>query len=135
VSVRLDVATGSRCELVDVTEAVAGAARELGVEDGAVLVHVPHTTAAVIVNEGYDPDVARDLLRRLEHLAPHGADTAGGRDRHAEGNSDSHLKAALVGTSVLLPVEGGALALGTWQRVFFCEFDGPRRRHLQVSTV
>jgi len=135
VSVRLEVATGRRCVLVDVTDAVAGAVRELGVDDGAVLLHVPHTTAAVTVNEGYDPDVAGDLLRRLEQLAPHGVDTAGGLDRHAEGNSDSHLKAALVGTSTLLPVEGGAIALGTWQRVFFCEFDGPRRRELWVSRV
>jgi secondary thiamine-phosphate synthase enzyme len=108
VSVRLDLATGRRCELVDVTDAVGGAVRQLGLEDGAVLLHVPHTTAAVTVNEGYDPDVAGDLLRRLEHLAPHGADTAGGRDRHAEGNSDSHLKAALVGTSTLVPVQGGS---------------------------
>lgn len=133
--VRLEVATGRRCELVDVTDAVGGAVRELGVVDGAVLLHVPHTTAAVTVNEGYDPDVAGDLLRRLEQLAPHGADTDGGRDRHAEGNSDSHLKAALLGTSTLLPVDGGAPALGTWQRVFFCEFDGPRRRQLWVSRL
>jgi secondary thiamine-phosphate synthase enzyme len=99
-----------------------------------VLLHVPHTTAAVTVNEGYDPDVAGDLLRRLEALAPHLRDTDGARDRHAEGNSDSHLKAALVGGTVLLPVVGGQLALGRWQRVFFCEFDGPRRRELWVSS-
>ena len=89
----------------------------------------------MIVNEGYDPAVADDLLRRLEALAPHGADTAGGRDRHAEGNSDSHLKAALVGTSLVVPVRGGELALGRWQRLFFCEFDGPRSRELWVSAL
>ncbi len=132
---RLRVSTSERAQLVDVTEEVAGAVARLGVADGAVLLHVPHTTAAVTVNEGYDPDVAGDLLRRLEVLAPHGADAAGGRDRHAEGNSDSHLKAALVGTSVVLPVDGGAVRLGRWQRVFFCEFDGPRSRELWVSRV
>jgi secondary thiamine-phosphate synthase enzyme len=132
---RLRVSTARRAQLVDVTEEVAGAAARLGVDDGAVLVHVPHTTAAVTVNEGYDPDVAGDLLRRLEVLAPHGGDAAGGADRHAEGNSDSHLKAALVGTSLLLPVEGGSVRLGRWQRVFFCEFDGPRSRELWVSRV
>ena len=101
---RIDVPTSKRCELVSVTAEVNAAARALGVADGgAVLVHVPHTTAAITVNEGYDPDVASDLLRRLELLAPHWEDTAGGRDRHGEGNSDSHLKAALVGTSTLLP--------------------------------
>jgi secondary thiamine-phosphate synthase enzyme len=132
---RIDVPTSQRCELVDVTAEVGRAARALGIAGGAVLVHVPHTTAAITVNEGYDPDVAGDLLRRLERLAPHWEDTAGVRDRHGEGNSDSHLKAALVGTSTLLPVVDGELALGRWQRVFFCEFDGPRRRELWVSAV
>jgi len=107
----------------------------LGLDDGAVLLHVPHTTAGVTVNEGYDPAVAGDLLRRLDLLAPHGADTAGGRDRHAEGNSDSHLKAAFVGGSIVLPVADGRLALGRWQRVFFCEFDGPRTRQLWLSAL
>jgi secondary thiamine-phosphate synthase enzyme len=130
---RLELATAHRCELVDVTELVTRAAGALGVRDGAVLVHVPHTTAAVTVNEGYDPAVASDLLRRLEQLAPYREDTAGVRDRHAEGNADSHLKAALVGTSVVVPVRDGSPALGTWQRIFFCEFDGPRRRELWVS--
>jgi secondary thiamine-phosphate synthase enzyme len=132
---RLRVETGRRAVLVDVTDDVAAAVGRLDVGDGAVLLHVPHTTAGVIVNEGYDPAVADDLLRRLEALAPHGADTAGGRDRHSEGNSDSHLKAALVGTSLVVPVSGGELALGRWQRLFFCEFDGPRARELWVSAL
>lgn len=132
---RFDLRTEVRTVLVDVTDQVAAAVTALGVEDGAVVVHVPHTTAAVTVNEGYDPDVARDLLRRLEALAPHGRDTAGGVDRHDEGNSDSHVKTALVGSSTLVPVEGGSLALGRWQRVFFCEFDGPRQRAVWVSRV
>ena len=132
---RIDVPTSRRCELVDVTAPRSTRLRGARRRGGAVLLHVPHTTAAVTVNEGYDPDVAGDLLRRLELLAPHWEDTAGGRDRHGEGNSDSHLKAALVGTSTLLPVVDGELALGRWQRVFFCEFDGPRRRELWVSAV
>ncbi len=127
---RIEVVTRERNELLDMTDQVADALAALGVADGAVLLHVPHTTAAVTINEGYDPDVAGDLLRRLEALAPLGADTAGRADRHDEGNSDSHLKAALVGPSLLLPVSDGRPALGRWQRVFFCEFDGPRRREL-----
>ena len=122
--------TDRREQFVDVTDAVADAVRELGVESGTVLLHVPHTTAAVTVNEGYDPDVAGDLLRRLERLAPHGED-----DRHDEGNSDSHLKTAFVGTAQLIPVEDGQLVLGRWQRIFFCEFDGPRSRTLRVGLV
>jgi secondary thiamine-phosphate synthase enzyme len=124
------IRTSSRNELVDVTERVVELTRELGLTDGAVLVSSPHTTAAITINEGYDPDVAGDLLRRLERLAPHGGD-----DRHDEGNSDSHLKVALVGSSQLVPVEGGELALGRWQRIFFCEFDGPRTRELRVGRV
>jgi secondary thiamine-phosphate synthase enzyme len=133
--IRLDVPTRERCVLVDVTARVNEAVAGLDLDGGAVLVHVPHTTAAVTVNEGFDPDVAGDLLRRLEALAPHGADTAGGRDRHAEGNSDSHLKAAFLGSSIVLPVGAGALLLGRWQRVFLCEFDGPRTRQLWVSAL
>ncbi len=132
---RFELRTDVRSVLVDVTDQVAAAVTALGVEDGAVVVHVPHTTAAVTVNEGYDPDVAGDLLRRLEALAPHGRDTAGAADRHDEGNSDSHLKVALLGSSTLVPVADGALALGRWQRVFLCEFDGPRRRTVWVSRV
>ncbi len=128
---RLTVPTSRRCELVDVTEEVARAIDALGVRGGAVVIHSPHTTAGVTVNEGYDPDVADDLLRRLDRLAPEGDPD----DRHAEGNSDAHLKTALVGTSVVLPLHEGALALGRWQRVFLCEFDGPRRRELQVSAL
>ncbi len=132
---RIDLRTETRNVLVDITDDVATAVTALGVDEGAVLVHVPHTTAAVTVNEGYDPDVARDVLRRLEALAPHGVDTAGAPDRHDEGNSDSHLKVALLGSSTLVPVESGAPALGRWQRIFFCEFDGPRRRSVWVSRV
>jgi secondary thiamine-phosphate synthase enzyme len=124
------IRTERRQQLVDVTDAVAGAVRALGVDDGAVLVHVPHTTAAVTVNEGYDPDVAADVGRWLSDRIPRDVGYA-----HAEGNSDSHIKAILVGASELVPVAGGSLALGRWQRVFLCEFDGPRDRELRVSRV
>lgn len=128
-TVTLHLDTAERCELVDVTEQVAGACAELVVEHGAVVVASPHTTAAITVNEGYDPDVARDLLHALERMVPDEG------FRHAEGNSDSHVKVALVGNAQLVPVRDGHLALGRWQRVFFCEFDGPRSRTMTVTSL
>ena len=115
--------------MVDITAELAAAVAELGVATGAVLVHVPHT-AAVTVNEGYDPDVAADVVRDLSQRVPRDAGYA-----HAEGNSDSHIKAILVGCSQVIPVEDGKPALGRWQRVFFCEFDGPRSREVWVSPL
>jgi len=125
---RHEIRTTRREELVDVTGVVAGAIADSGVVSGAALVSSPHTTAGILVNENADPDVARDLLTGLEALAPRSKEW-----RHAEGNSDAHLKTALVGTSVLVPIEGGRLVLGTWQAVYFAEFDGPRSRHLNVT--
>jgi len=127
---RLEVRTTRREELVDVTGAVARAVSESGVASGAVLVSSPHTTAGILINENADPDVATDLIAGLSRIAPE----AGGW-RHAEGNSDAHLKTALVGTSALVPIEGARLVLGTWQAVYFAEFDGPRSRHLHVSVL
>jgi secondary thiamine-phosphate synthase enzyme len=127
---RLTVRTDRREQFLDVTDAVAAALAELEVVDGAVLLHVPHTTAGVTVNEGYDPAVASDVLSVLRGLVPY----EGGYD-HAEGNSDSHVKAILTGCSHLIPVESGRPALGRWQRIFFCEFDGPRSRELWVQPV
>jgi secondary thiamine-phosphate synthase enzyme len=127
---RLRVQTDRREQMLDITEAVAAAVTALGVDAGAVLVHVPHTTAAVTVNEGYDPDVVADVLRHLAVLVPHSSGFA-----HAEGNSDSHIKAILVGCAQAVPVEAGLPALGRWQRVFLCEFDGPRMREVWVSPL
>jgi secondary thiamine-phosphate synthase enzyme len=127
---RLTLRTERREEMVDITAEVAGAVAELGVADGAVLVHVPHTTAAVTINEGYDPDVAADVVADLNRRVPRDAGYA-----HVEGNSDSHIKAILVGSSQLVPVEGGKPALGRWQRIFFCEFDGPRSREVWISPL
>jgi len=127
---RLSVRTERREQMLDITDAVAGAITELGVDEGAVLVHVPHTTAAVTLNEGYDPDVAADVLAHLSAMVPVSPAFA-----HAEGNSDSHIKAILVGCAHPIAVEGGLPALGRWQRLFLCEFDGPRTREVWVTPL
>jgi secondary thiamine-phosphate synthase enzyme len=127
---RLSVRTERREQMLDITDALAGAITELGVDEGAVLVHVPHTTAAVTVNEGYDPDVAADVLAHLAAIVPVSPSFA-----HAEGNSDSHIKAILVGCAHPIAVDGGLPALGRWQRVFLCEFDGPRTREVWVTPL
>lgn len=124
------VRTTARTALVDITARVQEAVGQLAVAEGAVLVFVPHTTAAVTINEGADPDVVRDLDRALSRLVP-----AEGGYAHAEGNSDAHIKSTLVGCSAIVPVAGGRLALGTWQAVWFCEFDGPRQRRVRVSRL
>jgi len=124
----LRVKTGRRTQLVDVTAEVERAVEKAGVTDGVCYVYVPHTTAGVMINEHFDPDVATDLEGVFEKLVPRA-----GEYRHAEGNSDSHAKAAITGTSAIIFIEAGKLALGRWQGVFFCEFDGPRERKLWVK--
>jgi len=124
----LEVGTGGREAFLDLTGRLQDLATAEGWREGALLAFCPHTTAGLTLNEGADPDVQHDLLARLRRLAP-----AGGGDRHAEGNSDAHLKASLVGSSVLVPLAGGRLLLGTWQAVYLCEFDGPRRRQVRVT--
>ncbi len=126
--VTIEIRTGRREEMIDVTERVREAVAGSGVEEGLCLVATPHTTCAVTVNEGYDPAVVRDSLDHMRQLVP--------RERgyqHAEGNSDSHIKAILVGNSTTLPVSAGRLRLGRWQAIFLCEFDGPREREVWVS--
>jgi len=127
---RIDLKTSRREEFVDITGLVARAVAASGVSSGAALVFCPHTTAAVTINENADPDVVADLTRGLADLAPRDAGW-----RHAEGNSDGHLKSSLVGPSLTVPIEGGRLALGTWQGIYFCEFDGPRSRHVSVTLL
>ncbi|MFO0799147.1 MAG: secondary thiamine-phosphate synthase enzyme YjbQ [Gemmataceae bacterium] len=127
----IDVRTDRRTEFVEITADVRRAVREERLLDGAVVVYTPHTTAAVTVQENADPDVLHDLLLWLNGTIP--KDVPG--FRHAEGNSDAHLKSCLIGPSVLVPVAGGELVLGRWQGVFFCEFDGPRRREVKVQTI
>lgn len=115
-------------EFRDITADVRRALQDSGVQQGACLVFVPHTTAGVIVNEGADPDVVRDIQAQLERIVPDDADFT-----HAEGNSPAHVKAVITGPSVWLPVIDGRLGLGRWQSIFFCEFDGPRARTFLVS--
>ena len=122
--------TPSRTTLVDITREVAGAVAEMGLENGAVLVYVPHTTAAVTVNESADPDVARDIEDALSKLVP-----VSRAYSHTEGNADAHIKSSLMGCSTTVLVRGGELVLGTWQGIFFCEFDGPRSRRVIVAPL
>jgi secondary thiamine-phosphate synthase enzyme len=126
----LSVKTDRRTQLVDVTSQVQKAVAASGVENGICHLYVPHTTAAITINEHADPDVARDVEGALDRLIP-----KTGPYRHSEGNSDSHVKAVLVGASQSIFVRGGKLALGRWQGIFFCEFDGPRERGLDVKVV
>jgi secondary thiamine-phosphate synthase enzyme len=126
----VEVKTTRRTELQDITSLVVQMVLESGVASGACHLYVPHTTAGVIINEGDDPAVARDIEGALDRLAPSGA-----RYLHAEGNSDSHIKAALVGSSATVFIENGSLGLGRWQAIFFCEFDGPRRREIHIKIV
>jgi len=124
----LSVKTSSRVEMVDITSQVAQAIRDEGVEEGLAVVFVPHTTAGVTINENADPDVARDIRRHLDKLVPPNEGYA-----HAEGNADAHIKSSLFGPSLVLIVSGGRPVLGTWQAVYFCEGDGPRRRKVHVA--
>jgi secondary thiamine-phosphate synthase enzyme len=124
----ISVPTGSRVQLVDVTARVAEELSRSNVKSGVCYLYVPHTTAGLAINENADPDVVTDLINGLEKLAP----LMGGY-LHAEGNSDAHIKASLVGFSGIVPVIDGRLALGTWQSIYFCEFDGPRRRKMLVG--
>jgi len=123
-----NVKTSSRVEMVDITAQVAEAVRDEGVQEGLAVVFVPHTTAGVTINENADPDVARDIRRHLEKLVPPNEGYA-----HAEGNADAHIKSSLFGPSLVLIVSGGRPVLGTWQAVYFCEGDGPRRRKVHVA--
>ena len=126
----LRMKTGRRTEFVDVTSEVERVVERAGVASGVCYVYVPHTTAGVVINEHVDPDVATDLEGVFERLVPRV-----GPYRHTEGNSDSHAKAVLTGTSQMIFVEEGKLLLGQWQGVFFCEFDGPRDRKIWVKVV
>ena|SRR5688572_7525161 len=130
-TIKVRVKTASRNEMVEVTDEVRGAIRRKRVSDGYVIVYVAHTTAAVTINENADPDVRHDMLAKLTEMVP--KDEA--YYRHGEGNSDSHVKASLVGSSVTVMIDGGELMLGRWQGIYFCEFDGPREREMVIKIV
>ena len=125
---KFTVRTNARCEMIDITDKIATLVRESGLRDGICHVFVPHTTAAVTINENADPDVPRDILDSLDRVVP-----LSNRYRHAEGNAAAHVKASLLGASQTVFVENGRLVLGTWQSLFFCEFDGPRTREVWVG--
>lgn len=125
-----EVRTKRRSHLVDITDQVAAEVAGSGAVDGVCHVFVPHTTAGVTINEGADPDVALDIEAHLSRMVPRDAGF-----RHAEGNSDSHVQTALVGPACTAPVRQGKLALGTWQAIFLCEWDGPRTRTVQVAVA
>jgi secondary thiamine-phosphate synthase enzyme len=126
----LTIRTGAHTEFVPLASRIEAEAADLLSEDGLLHVYVPHTTAGVLVNEGADPDVMSDVGRVLERLVPWKGDY-----RHAEGNAAAHVKAVLVGHAATIPVRRGRLALGRWQEVFFCEFDGPRTRQVELRLL
>jgi secondary thiamine-phosphate synthase enzyme len=130
VTGELALKTERRTQLLDVTAAVAQMVRDSGINSGICHLYVPHTTAGITVNEAADPDVARDIENALDRMVARDAGY-----RHAEGNSDSHVKSALTGTSATIFIASGRLELGRWQGIFFCEFDGPRERHLRIRIV
>ena len=123
----VSVQTTARTEIKDITQEIAQVVGQTGVVSGLCQLYVPHTTAGLLINESDDPDVARDIGDALDRLVPRTA-----AYKHYEGNADSHIKASLVGSSAVVPIEAGKLGLGRWQGIFFCEFDGPRRREVRV---
>ena len=124
---QLTVKTSERTELVDITNKINDLIRSQGIQDGLCFLYVPHTTGAITINESADPAVKDDILMILNQIVPWKAGY-----RHLEGNSPAHVKASMIGASELIAVENGRLVLGTWQGVFFCEFDGPRTRKLDI---
>jgi secondary thiamine-phosphate synthase enzyme len=124
----LSVQTRLKTEFIDITSQVQSKVKAAGIEDGCCMIFVPHTTAAVTINEGADPSVADDILNTLNRIVPWEAAYT-----HLEGNSPAHVKSTLVGASEMVAIENGRLLLGTWQGIFFCEFDGPRTRRVKLK--
>jgi len=126
----ISIRTNARVEMIDITPVVRKALQEEKIQSGYCIVFTPHTTAAVTINENADPDVTRDIIAALERAIPQNASY-----RHSEGNSPAHVQSSLIGASELVLVENGQIVLGTWQSVFFCEFDGPRIRKVIIKAV
>jgi secondary thiamine-phosphate synthase enzyme len=124
----INVRTNSQTEMIDITDLVQAVISEKKIKSGICVVFTPHTTAAVTINENADPDVPHDIINALEKTLPRSV-----QYRHTEGNSPAHVKSSLVGVSELVLVENGQLVLGTWQAIFFCEFDGPRQRKVIIK--
>jgi len=127
---KIQVKTHSQSELINITPEVNKIVHKLGFKEGVCYVYVPHTTAAVTINENADPSVQKDILNELDKTVPWDD-----RYTHMEGNAAAHIKSTIVGSSVYIPISDGKLALGTWQGIFFCEFDGPRHREVFVQTI
>jgi secondary thiamine-phosphate synthase enzyme len=125
------IRTASPSQMLDITSLLEGHISRNRIASGLAIVHVPHTTAAITINENADPDVQHDMLRKLEELIPRHESYY----RHGEGNSDSHVKTSLAGNSVTVLIEDGRLVLGTWQGIYLCEFDGPRQRQVMFKLV
>ncbi|WP_409301127.1 secondary thiamine-phosphate synthase enzyme YjbQ [Peribacillus sp. SCS-155] len=128
---RLNLKTDQRDKMVDITSEVQKFVNETGIVNGLALVYCPHTTAGITINENADPDVKRDMLRRFDEIYPWNHTL----DLHDEGNTAAHMKASTVGASQHVIIENGNLVLGTWQGIYFCEFDGPRNRHFFVKII
>jgi secondary thiamine-phosphate synthase enzyme len=126
----LTVKSKSRTQLIDITSEIQKAVRSSGISEGLCMLYVPHTTAAITINESADPSVASDIMMVLNEVIPWKADY-----RHLEGNSPAHIKSTLVGASETIAIENGSLVLGTWQGIFFCEFDGPRTRSVHMRLL
>ena len=126
----LTVKSKLRTQLIDITSEIQKVVRSSGISEGLCMLYVPHTTAAITINESADPSVATDIMMVLDEVIPWKADY-----RHLEGNSPAHIKSTLVGASEVIAIESGSLVLGTWQGIFFCEFDGPRTRSIHMRLL
>ncbi|MGQ9596663.1 MAG: secondary thiamine-phosphate synthase enzyme YjbQ [Thermoproteota archaeon] len=126
----IEISTESRQQLMEITSMIEECVRKRDVRSGVCFIYVPHTTAGITVNENADPSVARDIINTLNRLIPVDGDYT-----HLEGNAHAHVKASIIGHKAILLIENGELVLGTWQGVFFCEFDGPRRRRIMVKIL
>ncbi len=126
----IQVNSHKRVEMIDITTEIKSVVDKMDVSDGIIHLYVPHTTAAITINENADPDVTRDMIMELNKIVPFEDGY-----RHLEGNSAAHLKSSLIGVSELIPLEGGKPVLGIWQGIYFCEFDGPRQRKLHIGFI
>ena len=127
---KINVSTGKRTEFVEITSKVEEVVRKSGIENGICFIYVPHTTCGLTINENADPSVKKDIINKLEEIVPEN-----GRYSHMEGNADAHIKSSIVGHSRTIFIENGNLQLGTWQGIFLCEFDGPRRRQVWLKII
>lgn len=128
MNTEISVKSRNRNEFINITAEVQNAVDKSGIKEGVCYIFVPHTTAGITINEAADPDVVEDIQQQLDKIAP-----AGVHYRHTEGNADAHIKASIIGASQTVFIENGRLKLGTWQGIFFCEFDGPRNRNVWVK--